>query len=102
MGNNATRCIIVRRHDKLFRAIIQRMKATVSIDTEAECAGRMWKEVGSILKCEKFSAAIPECKQCHVIAEGRRNAVRLIMRAQKFERKMDLAPYPQRAHIMAE
>jgi hypothetical protein len=99
MGNNATRCIIVKRHDKLFRGIIQKMKVTVSIDKEAECADQMGKEVGSILKCEKFKAASPECKQCHAIAEGRRNAVRLIMRAQKFERKMDLAPYYQKTHI---
>lgn len=102
MGSSATSCIVFKRHEKLFRVNSRKMNEAGGVDEEAEYAERMGKEVSAILKCEKFSASMSECKQCHAIAESRRNAVRLIMKAQKFERDMNLAPYSQKAFIMAK
>ncbi len=91
MGKNRGGCVIVQSHEERFGAISEEMKTVDGIDKEAECAERMKKELGALLKCGEYAPGSIECRRCHTRAERRRDAVRLVMKAQRLEREMGRA-----------
>jgi hypothetical protein len=82
-------CPVFQRQEPEIKALTDKINKAKGVSEKAGYAEELQKEVGVLLRCDAYDEARLDCKNCHTIANLRKAAAGLIIKAKKLEHKKD-------------